>query len=278
MLKQAYANIKDTLRDQVQGTCGIYSFYNAVQILRNINALNPSVPAPKKSETKAGDKDIGSLREYAKRQLQSGQGEILSDSEMSNLVAAHGYAPLTFGRGGDVGGAAKRNFLEMCMRECYPVLIAYLADGNPVEYAHAVTATAGAHWSVIIGLEGKNVNVVEPNNPRDLRTWPLDDLLLMNGKADDVKFPRFWAKTVETDAEYDRQLAPRPKPKPEHTERGIVPIGNDKSKWLPHKSGGGGGQVKVYDLGGDTGERQNKQNLNHVLIAVIPPHEPKKST
>lgn len=278
MLKQAYANIKDSLRDQVQGTCGIYSFYNAVQILRNLNALNPSVPAPKKSETKAGDKDIGSLREYAKRQLQSGQGEILSDAEMSNLVAAHGYAPLAFGRVSDVSGAAKRNFLEMCMRESYPVLIAYLADGNPVEYAHAVTNTAGAHWSLIIGLEGKNVNVVEPNNPRDLRTWPLDDLLLMNGKADDVKFPRFWAKTVNTDAEYDRQLSPMPKPKPEHTGRGIEPIGNDKSKWLPHKSGLGGGQVKAYDLGGDTGERQNKQNLNHVLIAVIPPHEPKKTT
>ena len=114
-LQDAYNQVSAHLRPQVQGTCGLYSFYNAVRMLRAINGSNPEVPAPKKCEGAPGATQ--SLRQYAKREFKSGQGEILSEAEMVSFVSAWGYKPAPF-----VAGtySAKPDFISLHTRGGQP--------------------------------------------------------------------------------------------------------------------------------------------------------------
>lgn len=274
VLTDSYNNVKGSLRPQVQGTCGIYSFYNAVRILRDINARNPTVPAPKKSEKLPSDAP-GSLRHYSKAHLNSGQGEILTGTEMVTLIATHRYAPLNFSRSGAVNAAAKKIFLSRCMKSGYPVLVAYIAGGTPVVCKDTTAADTGAHWSLIIDTNATHATVVEPNAPTVAKVWPLDDLLLSNSKTDDGKFVRYWAKQVFHPGEYDRQMGtcgPKATTPKVHATRGIDAIGSSAAGFAPSWNPRTGGKVGVYDIGGATGTRHTDQDLNNVLIAIIPPN------
>lgn len=280
-LTDSYKRLKGQFTSQVQGTCGIYSFYNAVCLLRDMNPRNPAVPPPKRSQHAPTDSTAGphaSLRKYAKRELKSGQGELLSETEVAELVAAHGYAPLAIARHGaavDVG--AKKTFLKTCLDAGHPVLIAYMADqfGSEIKYTSAVGPDSGAHWSLIIGLSGDRVEVIEPNAPNDLKVWPLKDLADANSRADRKTFTRFWSKLVTGPGEYNRQRLPKDQRGPQQSaQRGINPRPDLQSanqfqpSWHPQANQG---QTKVYDLGGDDGLRHEDQDLKDVLVAVIPP-------
>jgi len=273
-LIDAYNTIKSTLRPQVQGTCGLYSFYNAVQILRQIDASLPSVPAPKKSEAAPGATQ--SLRQFAKRELKSGQGEILSEAEMQAFIKAWGYRSEA---AGVATGSGKQDFLTTQTRGGHPVLIAYLADSDStgiVPVPNAAAGDPGAHWSLVIGTKAKDMLVVEPNDPGNLRTWPMEGVMLANAAADSKKFDRFWEKTViKPNAKLLRSDPGFQLPKDQSV--GIAPLPN-ATGWAP--SSGPYPQdpkylvqdkTRLYDLGGLTGSRQDRQKLAHVMVALLPP-------
>lgn len=286
-LLEAYKKVFTTLPAQAQGTCGIYSFYAAVQLLRQINPGNPATPAPKKSKTRETDIPDTSLRAYARREFKSGQGEILSESEMSSLIVAHGYKANAFNRLGDSGEKAKATFISDHLKKNHPVLIAYMAipDTSQMKYTLTPTNGANAHWSLIIGATIEKFCVIEPNKPSALPLWPKIELLRSNGKSDVVKFQRYWAKTVYDEKEQLRQstsVEEKKDKKKEHLERGIEAIGSSLVNWSPNrrqrelpnkKETENIFQTKHYDLGGEKGDRVEKQDLNHVLIAVISPKE-----
>jgi hypothetical protein len=269
-LLDAYEQVRASLRPQVQGTCGLYSFYNAVQILRQIDPSRPAVPAPKKSE--AGPKATASLRQYAKRELRSGQGEILSAAEMITFIKAWGYRCEACQAD---GSAARQDFLAVQTRGGKPVLIAYLADEDStgiVPVPNAASGDSGAHWSLVIGAKGGDALVVEPNDPGNLRTWPLAGLLLANAMTDTKKFARFWSKTVTTPTAAGLQQYG-----PLWQATGIEAEKTAKG-WAPSKSPHPQApdlleqaKTRLYDLGGRTGSRQDKQRLSGVLVALVPP-------
>jgi len=272
-LVDSYNRVSSTLRDQVQGTCGIYSFYTAVCILRDMDPSCPTVPSPKKSE--AGPGATVSLRQYAKRELKSGQGEILTEVEMTTFVKAWGYKVATFVEG---TYSKRQDFITLQTKANHPVLVPYLADedNTGIIPVSTVTAGAGAHWSLIIGTKGKDVIVVEPNAPRAVKEWAMDSLLKSNAAADSVKFVRFWAKVVMDKPELQRQLKPKAARGPKvDSIRSINPV-PDKDNWTPSWKSGqpgyrGTGEVSLYDLGGVGGSRHTNQKLNNVLIAILPP-------
>jgi len=170
-LVEAYNQIHATLRPQVQGTCGLYSFYNAVQILRQITPTLPNVPTPKKCET-AGQIPM-SLRQYAKREFKSGQGEILSEPEMIAFIKAGGYKPLTCGKDDD---RSKTDFFTIQTRAGHPVMVAYLAGNAPsgvIPVPNAASGQEGGHWSLVLATHGGNASVVEPNAPNALKILKL---------------------------------------------------------------------------------------------------------
>jgi hypothetical protein len=271
-LIDAYDKVKANLRPQVQGTCGLYSFYNGVQILRQIDPKLPTVPAAKKSEASAPAAE--SLRKYAKREMKSGQGEILSSAEMTAFVKAWGYRCEASTA---TGSAARQDFLTIRTRASQPVLIAYLADQDPtgiVPVPNASSGDPGAHWSLVIGTKGGDALVVEPNDPGTLRTWPLAGLLLANAMADAKRFVRFWSKTVTTPTAVGLQTGFGHLPK--HQAVGIdaerTAVGWAPST-APHPLAPAEyeqAKTKLYDLGGRTGSRQDQQHLSGVLIALLP--------
>lgn len=273
-LETAYNSVKGTLRPQVQGTCGLYSFYNAVQIMRAIDPKLPAVPSPKKSEGGTGG-FTESLRHYAKRQLQSGQGEILTEAEMNAFIKAWGYRSESSGA---KTSGAKGDFMTIQTRAGHPVLIAYLADQDStgvVPVPNAASGDPGAHWSLVIGTKDKDAKVVEPNDPGNLRTWAVADLLLANTSADAKKFARHWAKITKTPSAAAKLINPRWAP-PKHEARGIEPVANPKA-WTPSPLASTSSpyldeaKPKLYDLGGSTGSRHQQQKLAHVVIALLPP-------
>jgi hypothetical protein len=291
-LETAYNTIRTSLRAQVQGTCGLYSFYNAVQILRAINPRLPQVPSPKKSEDPRG-RATQSLRQYGKRQFQSGQGEILTAAEMIGFVNAWGYRGESCGSDGT---AAKSDFLTIQTRADHPVLIAYLADDDPAGGSlipvlpNAATPDPGPHWSLVIATEGGFAKVIEPNCPGTLMNWSLSTLLLANAGADAKTFTRFWAKTQYWER-WKTDLGPVKyeeirKAHPEHNLPPFGPVGTsvkplpnlpNPKAWRPssvidpYDIGRDIHDTRVYDLGGRTGTRHERQKLAHVLISVLPP-------
>jgi hypothetical protein len=236
------------------------------------NPKLPAVPSPKKSEGGTGG-FTESLRHYAKRQLQSGQGEILTEAEMNAFIKAWGYRSESSGA---ATSGAKGDFLTIQTRAGHPVLIAYLADQDStgvVPVPNAASGDPGAHWSLVIGTKDKDAKVVEPNDPGNLRTWAAADLLLANTNADAKKFVRHWAKTTLEPSALARSHAPD-FAVPKHQARGIEPVANAKA-WAPSTSAPNvwldATKPKLYDLGGSTGSRHQQQKLAHVVIALLPP-------
>jgi hypothetical protein len=108
-----------------------------------------------------------------------------------------------------------------------------------------------AHWSLIIGVEGSKLQVVEPNRPTVLWKWEMNDLFLSNSKADEKKFVRFYKKGQAPGKNEPRTIHALPK--------------NYRGK------AGKQGTDTIYDLGGLKKDRHEKQELKHVLVAVVPP-------
>jgi len=129
-LRHTYEIIRGRLPVQVQGACGLYSFFYAARLLRATNERLPAVPTPRKSEAekpgyqKAGYDQAESLRKYAKRELRSGQGEILTEDEMVTMVRAWRYDALPSKA---TTAAEKKTFLVEQTGQGWPVLIAFLA-------------------------------------------------------------------------------------------------------------------------------------------------------
>src|SRR5262245_39078558 len=96
-LKEAYDRYSRwNLWPQLQGECGIYSFFYATLLLRTINPGGglPEVH-PRKYRGNPGQYPGGtpttSVRSWSKTQLHSGQGELLTESEMLSMVTHFGY-------------------------------------------------------------------------------------------------------------------------------------------------------------------------------------------
>lgn len=183
-----YYKIQKSLPTQVQKTSGIYSFYYAIRILREIDPTYPEVPFPKKSSFEHSNHFMSagneSLRHFAKNTLHSGQGEILSEQEMSNLVTAHGYAAHKFDRHNSAK-EKKLKFLTECIQKKYPVIVSHRDehDGLP-------------RWVLIIGYEDNTITYISPANPLASKKIDADTLLRLNADADDIRFPSILVKEV----------------------------------------------------------------------------------
>jgi len=253
-LLTSYESVKGTLRPQVQGDCGIFSFYNAVCILRQEDARHPAVPPPRKRFRGKSDATGPSLRNHAKKLLDSGQGEILSKDEMVGLLTAHGYGAASVGPHGDVSESRRTDFIDRALGAGHPVLVPYLADDDPngkVGPVVTVAPSAGAHWSVLIARTGPDeVKAVEPNDPATLRTWSLKTVLASNAMTDRVKFPQYWEKVRlpnSTKVHY------------------IEPVTDPTDLAIRRKAG-----KRIYDLDPKGVGRQDAMNLSNLLIAIVP--------
>jgi hypothetical protein len=253
-LTDSYEIVRGSLQPQVQGTCGLYSFYVAARILQQATqGRAPLVPKPRSGDQLKGVKyaliDVKhapgkSLRKFSKDEFHSGQGEILTESEMTRLVDSHGYKALSFS--GDE--SQKKIFITTQLLKGYPILIPYLAGGRFTDYATMSDDDPGAHWSVIIDLRAPNYTVVNPWDPRSSREYPVANLLQSNALADFKPFVQYWEK---------------PSVKRANGRYGLAPVGDVAP--LGEATG------KVYDLGGPFGNRHLLQKLKNVLIAVMPP-------
>lgn len=279
-----YDTIRNTLQGQVQGTCGLYSFYNAYRILCVSHKSLPKVPVPKKSYKDGPKKSSYSLRQFAKNVLESGQGEVLNSFDMERLIRACCYKAVPCGSDDK---ATKIKFITDQTAANHPVLVAYLAGGDhtgviPILRPLPVMGDdIGAHWSLIIGVDknGK-AEVVEPNAPQSLKLWSMDDLLLANSLSDRKTFAQYWEKTDRSIVLDDGTPYPLPKSGQVGIQAAPTLTPTTVKTWKPDTVGkvvkkrgytDTTKTTRVYDLGGDSGRRHLDQKLKDVLIAVLPP-------
>lgn len=256
-LTDSYTKICSNLEPQIQGTCGIYSFYIAARILQDA-VKSPAVPPPRRKHASIANAAGPSMRSFAKLNLDSGQGEILTETEMLGLITGHGYKALAFN-----ASTTKQAFISDCLSKEWPVLIAFLSDGRLDGRLTAARADGGAHWSVIIGespappASPTAYFAINPHNPKSRRTWDITNTLASNGIVDGIKFVRYWEKRKSGELDEIRgALTPAQKVLLKAQKAGTKPRGSGKS---------------IYDLGGEFKDRHLKQALNNVLIAVLPP-------
>jgi hypothetical protein len=187
LLEALEAARKDAaLVPQVQGDCGVFAFWYATVLLRYCGDKRPPIYPRKHPRPGVEWKDKAhpehSVREWAKKHLFSGQGEILTTTEMKAMVACHGYQPIVARDGPAI------TFLVHANR---PVLICYsiregLPDPNP-KGPHA-------HWSLIVASKASFCQVLNPHDPGIDHTWPLQTLLASNRAVDSYAFERYWYK------------------------------------------------------------------------------------
>jgi hypothetical protein len=185
-LVDAYQEVGPTLIPQMQGTCGVFSFHYAARLLQALAAPDKVRPIdpPKKRYDATANK---SIRSEAKRILHSAQGEIQTGKEMVKLVELYGYGAQLY-RG---PGPGRAFFINNQLAEQHPVLVAYWMGVNaPV----IKDIEAGAHWSVIIGIDGDDYLVINPYYPRDLKHYDKANLLVSNANVDGISYARYWTK------------------------------------------------------------------------------------
>ena len=171
---------------QVQGDCGIFSFWYATVLLRYCGDKRPAIyprkhPRPGIPWADGAQPEV-SIREWAKKNLRSGQGEVLTTAEMKEMVFAHGYMPIGCSQPGAIGDLVGMN---------HPVLVCYSISGGLPE-----THPTGphAHWSLIVDTRGQDCLVLNPHNPGHDNWWPLATLLASNQAVDDYSYERYWYK------------------------------------------------------------------------------------
>ncbi len=242
-LEVAWGNL-GVLKPQRQGTCGLYSFWYATQLLAGLGGTK-GIVYPRSEEMRDAGVTGESPRHYAKRKANSGQGEILSELEMMTVVQHYGYTGTPYPSGGTDNRAA---FITGHLQADRPVLVAYLMDDvGPTTDTHtgvygpnSVDSDSGSHWSLIINEDSTDYRYLEPNNPNKITTCAKNALLASNAAADGVKFARFWTKTGPVNLE----------------EFGDF-------KWWIKAMWKAGRKTTLYDLG-----KKSRQSLNEVLIAV----------
>ncbi len=205
-LLDAYNNICSGLIPQMQGTCGVFAFHYAALLLQKLDedrripgVERPPVDPPKKRYGDAVTED-GSIRKRAKVLVHSAQGETLTVDEMTTLVNSYtGYhaEPFTCG--------IARAFITKHLASGHPVLIAYWMRGGFGPWTLAQekkTPTkpeeSGSHWSVIVGEQGGNYQVINPHNPVHLQNYDQATLLISNSDVDEKLYARYWEKTKST--------------------------------------------------------------------------------
>lgn len=160
---------------------GLFSFYNAVQILRKIDSKNSPVPRPFKSHHKFfKDEKIHlngypSLRKYARDYYDSIDGEILSKSEMLDLISSYGYSPFSL-ESSKINYDDKIEFIKMCIKNKFPVLapVAEMDMNFPIRLS----------WSLIIAYEDGNFLVVCPRGPKNARWINENEIIKKNLKCE----------------------------------------------------------------------------------------------
>ncbi|HEY4303520.1 MAG TPA: hypothetical protein VGM82_03590 [Gemmatimonadaceae bacterium] len=204
-LMEAYAACSSELIGQKQGDCGLFSLWFATMLLRKMSPAGRKVVFPRKLHiappTTGWDSTGESMRQYAKFEHRSAQGEILSAAEMQDVIKHFGYASHACGVADE---SSKQQFIRQSLALRRPVLVAYVFSGDMPVFKDKGTKIwddtkddSGPHWSLIIGEESGNMyKVIEPNAPNPLKVWDRDRLLKANGCCDDpdVGFVRYWGK------------------------------------------------------------------------------------
>ncbi len=237
-LPGAYASIAGTLRPQKQGTCGLYSFWFATQLLSAIFPMTRAIPYPRKSTDSSGSGGE-SMRHYAKGAIGSAQGEVLTAAEMEDIITHYGYRCATH-----TGSGGRQAFIAQSLQTNHPVMFPYMmGNGGPIS-AIPVGATGGtdygAHWSLIFDETTNDYTYIEPNKPNTPVSRAKTVVLNSNSFVDSYKYDQFWSKGQGSR---------------------ISPV---KSSIFSTLYGFGitlGS--KVYDIGSS-----DRQNLKNVLIAV----------
>lgn len=231
-LYAAWSACSSQLKPQVQGDCGVYSFWYATVLLRHLDPTNHAVTYPRANhEASLKGK---SIRAVAKKEVGSGQGELFTAAEMAKVIGEFKYTAKVHTGPSNTRAA----FITAALAAKQPVLFAYICGGGKAvttgNWGNA-TGTAGTHygphWSLIIKEGGDAYTYLNPHNPNLPVTQNRQEVLKSCGTVDSVKYVRYWSK-------------PGP--------HGLMAFGNTKPT-----SG------KYYDIGDES-----RQNLNGVLIAV----------
>ena len=245
---------------QVQGTCGVFSFWYATVLLRKLDATKPvtypkesigrkALGLPAKDPSLPRTRVVDSIRWYTKTTLKSGQGELYNAHEIEAMVTKFGYSCVVCI---DMSANNRRKFIADSIAHNRPVLFSYTKSvvttpPAPVD-ARSAAGTAGtsfgAHWSLIIDDKAGVYSYIDPHCPTKLQTFFSSIVLGSNGTVDSTQFKRFYGK-------------PAP--------GGLAVIG-DK----PPDKGESGKYQRVYDLEqvGLDGKKR-AQELNNLLVAVF---------
>jgi hypothetical protein len=239
-LEAAWGKLAKTLKKQKQGTCGVYSFWYATLLLGHLGGKK-GIVYPRRCERPKGVTGESS-RHFAKKNVNSGQGEILSEREMVTIVEHYGYSTTCYTPSGT---DTRKAFITGHLNANQPILIAYLMGDYGPETVNTSTTYgggpgAGAHWSLLIGESGSEYRYLEPNDPNQITVFNKDRLLAANACVDNVKFVQYWKKPGK---------------------HGLDGVG-DFDSWIEAKWKAGL-FTTVYDLGA-----KSRQTLNEVLIAV----------
>jgi hypothetical protein len=146
-LQQAYYQCSGTMKPQKQGTCGLYSFWFASLLLKQINPADQRPFVYPRSE---GGSYSDSMRQFAKDSLDSAQGELLNLKEVTTLITHFRYSSRSI-CWRDRTTAEK--FIAGSLRSNQPVMFPYLYDGmagSPLSAVPIGRGGFGAHWSLII--------------------------------------------------------------------------------------------------------------------------------
>ena len=246
---QYFNNNKQSCINQDQGTCGLVSFWYAAQLLEKGQA---KIPFPRRTNLYLNGspcvKHGESMRHFAKSTCNSAQGELLSSDEMRLLVKAFGFKCDVF-QNPDLRW--RQRFIRNALTAQHPVLIAYSWDNlgghNQPDPTGALDADGGAHWSLIIGIQGECYLVLEPNTGNELKKWDQIELLQANAKVDDMQFTPLWMKTQRRDRSKGLTGKQRLRSGPD------VQVYNSQLNPL-----------KIYDLY----KNRLRQDLANVLVAV----------
>ncbi len=239
-LYDAWLANTQNLVPQVQGDCGVFSFWYATVLLRQIEPAHRPVIYPRKHPSPGtawpGGTVGQSIREYAKLGVRSGQGEVLTRVEMEKIITHFGYKCVSSTGGGTL---IRKNFIAGALARNQPVMFPY-TKGNtgPVD---ATTATGrpgtdfGSHWSLIIHERAGDYVYLDPHYPSIPQLFNKDLVLRSNANVDSQKYVRYWGKDQPGGL---AQIGPI-----------LAPVGTF---------------IKIYDIG----QGGRDQNLKNVLIAV----------
>lgn len=254
-LLAAWGQCKASMVKQVQGDCGLFSFWYATVLLRQLSPQGRPVVYPRKHpEPQATGKSwpggavVGeSIRAYAKSPaIRSGQGEILTSAEMEKIITHFGYKATA----SNAKGALRKAFITRSLSANQPVMFPYTkGNAGPVNALTAVGVAGsdyGSHWSLIIGEDSGNYKYLDPHNPATLQEFPKDTVLESNQNVDHQVYVRFWGKEDVHYTDGSVQYS------------SIDPIGNVLT------SSNSSGYLRTYDIG----QGGRTQKLANVLITV----------